>query len=327
MPRQVSPLRGIGGDAREAVASCRRRRHAGPRRSRRAPAWCAGRARRLLPFLLSFTSQVWPLRFWSTSNSTSMRPFSGLSLSFQSVARRAAAGADDVAVLGGASQRRGHQQALASEGGDEGARRRPRCSMSSSCVLLHLRSPGRPWTGHWTPWCAEGGRGDGTGGGLEHRVGPWSDAASDAGRYPWLTARPTMVGACPPLPARARRPSPGSPRPAVPPVGRHVPACRDLASAEAVPRWRRAGCTRVGAPARLAGSPRPPVAGPALHIAGAALPARQPAHPAGGGPDRRRLGGRPARAQHRRPHGVGHRALRGIDHRAQRGLAGRWPAS
>ena len=37
-----------------------------------------------VPSFFSDTSQVCPLRFWSTSNSTSMRPSSGLSLSFQS---------------------------------------------------------------------------------------------------------------------------------------------------------------------------------------------------------------------------------------------------
>jgi hypothetical protein len=37
-----------------------------------------------LPLRFRRMFHLWPTRFWSTSNSTSMRPFSGLSFSFQS---------------------------------------------------------------------------------------------------------------------------------------------------------------------------------------------------------------------------------------------------
>ena len=89
--------------------------------------------------------------------------------------------------------------------------------------------------------------------------------------------------------------------------------------------WSRTCATRCPgrSPARLAGRVLLRSLAIRLDLAGSALPARQPAHPARGRPDGRRLGRRPARAQHRRSHGLGDRALRGIDHRAQRGLAGR----
>ena len=114
-PRQVSPDAGCGPGTR----ACRRPEvHHGRAHLEGA----AGRPRGLRaravtePLCSSRHRQVWPLRLLSISPSTSMRPSSGLALSFQSALALQRAPADDVVVVGHGGRGAG----IGSERGEQG---------------------------------------------------------------------------------------------------------------------------------------------------------------------------------------------------------------